>query len=105
MGQVIKFDKLKNCRLTQRPKKVKGKNTDVPSHFNLVVSWVELDHQQNEWNRSITFDRHDPYTALTPFGRELLAEYCLNIIGILAYTDLNLAAKIKDKVLESLQDE
>ena len=109
MTQIIDFNKLKDAKLTSKnvptTKPKKKKQLDISPMYILDISWTELDHNEFEIVRSLRYDPHDEYHALSQLGQETLAEYCLNILGRLAFTNLNLATKIKNTLIESVKEE
>lgn len=103
MGQVIDFKKLSKVKLSRSTAaKPKIKLDDLV----VTISWNEYDRDGTYTVRELQYEvGMDHLINLTPEGRSLLAETCLDIVGILGYKDLNLASKIKDKLLECVRDE
>lgn len=103
MGQVIDFKKLSKVKLSRHTaSKPKIKLNDL----TISISWNEYDKDGTYTVRELRHELEmDHLINLTPEGRSLLAETCLDIVGLLGYKDLNLASKIKDKLLECLKDE
>lgn len=98
----IDFKKLSKVHLS----KVKfKKDVNLPRDLRIDITWTELARGGDEITRGFTFDRTDKLTQLTPEGRTVMAEYCLSLLSMLAYTDLNLGAKIRDKIVECLKDD
>lgn len=104
MGTIVDFKKLSKIKLGKRPTASKPKL--VLKDLMLTLSWTEYDKHDEYIIREIRYEvSNDKFLSLTPEGRLLLAEICLDVVGLLAYKDLNLASMIKDKILSCVKDE